>query len=204
MKFSMIAFTLLAAGANAACTQNEVDTLTECTKKLTDEATKTPVTKDTACTFYQDVFACYPACYCDDANIKDALAKSLKAGEDAVKTMGGGDCNLKCGGDGVGVTPPTNSELAVKIADIEASLATEVAARKNLEQQYKGIDEMCKAKASDDDGRRLATDAAAAAGCGGGAPAPSKSSVTNPATSPSPDIWTLGLIAGIVFCSLLA
>ena len=102
------------------------------------------------------------------------------------------------------ILPPTNSELAVKIADIEASLATEVAARKKLEQQYKEIDEMCKAKASDDDGRRLATDAAAAAGCGGGAPAPSKSSVTNPATSPSPDIWTLGLIAGIVFCSLLA
>ena len=97
MKFSMIAFTLLAAGANAACTQNEVDTLTECTKKLTDEATKTPVTKDTACTFYQDVFACYPACYCDDAAYSDAIAASEKAGQDAVKLLKGGDCTIKCG-----------------------------------------------------------------------------------------------------------
>ena len=97
MKSSMIAFTLLAAGANAACTQNEVDTLTECTKKLTDEATKTPVTKDTACTFYQDVFACYPACYCDDAAYKDAIDASLKAADDAVEAMGGGDCTVKCG-----------------------------------------------------------------------------------------------------------
>ena len=93
----MIALTLLAAGANAACTADDTTKTTACTKKLTDEMIKTPLTKDTVCKFYQDTFACYPACYCDDAALKDSIATAEKTLEDAVKAMDGGDCTLKCG-----------------------------------------------------------------------------------------------------------
>ena len=97
MKSSMIALSLLAASANAACTADDTTKMTECGKKVTDEMMKTPPTKDTICKTYQDVMACYPACYCDDANFKDAIAATEKASEDAIKAMGGGDCTLKCG-----------------------------------------------------------------------------------------------------------
>jgi len=80
--------------------------MTECTQKITDEMTKTPVTKDTICKTYQDVYACYPSCICNDATYKDMIEESLKAMDDAVKAMDGGDCTLKCGsgsGSGSGV-----------------------------------------------------------------------------------------------------
>jgi hypothetical protein len=93
---ALIALTL-AAGANAACTADDTTKMTECGKKVTDEMMKTPPTKDTICKTYQDVMACYPACYCDDAAFKDAIATTEKAAKDAIKTAGGGDCTLKCG-----------------------------------------------------------------------------------------------------------
>ena len=93
---ALIALTL-AAGANAACTADDTTKMTECAKKLTDEMMKTPLDKDSICKYYQDVFACYPACYCGDAAYKDAIAASEKAGEDAIKAMDGGDCTIKCG-----------------------------------------------------------------------------------------------------------
>ena len=93
---ALIALTL-AAGANAACTTDDTTAMTECSKKLADEMAKTPLTKDSICKFYQDSFACYPACYCDDAAYKDAIAAAEKAGEDAIKAMDGGDCTIKCG-----------------------------------------------------------------------------------------------------------
>ena len=93
---ALIALTLV-AGANAACTADDTTKMTECQKKLAESAAKTPVTKDTICKFYQDTFACYPACYCGDATYKDAIAASEKAGQDAVKLLKGGDCTIKCG-----------------------------------------------------------------------------------------------------------
>jgi hypothetical protein len=82
------------------CTKDDTTKMTECAKPLTDEMMKTPPTKDTLCKVYQDVMACYPSCYCDDANFKDAIAAAEKAGEDAVKAMDGGECPIKCGGSG--------------------------------------------------------------------------------------------------------
>ena len=80
-----------------ACTTDDTTKMTKCAERLTDEMTKTPITKDSICKYYQDVFACYPACYCDDAAYKDAIAAAEKAGEDAIKAMDGGDCTIKCG-----------------------------------------------------------------------------------------------------------
>ena len=84
------------------CTADDTTAMTTCSKKLTDEMMKTPPTKDTVCKYYQDVFACYPACYCDDAAFSDAIAAAEKAGQDAIKAMDGGDCTIKCGGAGSG------------------------------------------------------------------------------------------------------
>ena len=93
----MIALSMLAAGANAACTADDVTDMTACAKKVTDEMTKTAPTKDTICKLYQDTMACYPSCYCSDDIYKD----SLKAVEDGLQTglkaMGVEDCTLKCG-----------------------------------------------------------------------------------------------------------
>ena len=97
MKSSMIALTLFAAGANAACTTADTTAMTECAKKVTDEMIKTPPTKDTICKLYQDTMACDPACYCDDAAYKDSIASAEKTLQDAVKAMDGGDCTLTCG-----------------------------------------------------------------------------------------------------------
>ena len=97
MKSSMIALTLLAAGANAACTTAETTAMTECTKKITEEQIKTPVTKDTICTTYQDLLACYPTCYCEDAAYKDTRDVTEKTMKEAIESMDGGQCTLKCG-----------------------------------------------------------------------------------------------------------
>ena len=85
------------SGSHASCTTDDTTAMTECTNPLTDKWTKTPPTRDTVCKYYQEVFACYPACYCDDAAYKDAIDASLKAADDAVEAMGGGDCTVKCG-----------------------------------------------------------------------------------------------------------
>ena len=88
------------SGFNNDCITDEV---TECAQKITDQMAKTPVTKDTICKVYQDSYACYPSCFCDDATNKDMIDASLKAADDAIKDMGGGDCTIKCGsGSGSG------------------------------------------------------------------------------------------------------
>ena len=88
---------------------------------------------------------------------------------------------------------------AEKIAEIEtnqktccsknAALEAEIAL---LKKQYEGIDEMCKAKATDSDERRLAT---AAVGCGGGA------SMSNANTTP--DGLSPGEIAAIIIVPII-
>ena len=94
MKSSMIALTLLAASANAACTADDVTKMTICQKGY---ALKTALTKDTVCKYYQNINACYPACTCDDAANKDAIDAGLKLADDDVKAKDGGDCTIKCG-----------------------------------------------------------------------------------------------------------
>ena len=94
----MIALTLFAAGANAACTTADTTAMTECAKKITDEMIKTPVTKDTICKTYQDVLACYPSCYCEDAALKDTRDVAEKAYKEVVEALDAGQCTLKCGG----------------------------------------------------------------------------------------------------------
>ena len=99
MKSSMIALTLFAAGANAQGCGFDYD----CADKITAESTKTPPTKDTICKTYQDYYACYPSCFCDDATNKDMIDTVETAMNDAVKAMDGGECTFKCGsGSGSG------------------------------------------------------------------------------------------------------
>ena len=81
------------------CTTDEVTAPTECFQKLTDEMTKTPPTKDNICKTYQDYYACYPSCFCDDATNKDMIDTTEKSMNDAVKAMDGGECTLTCGSD---------------------------------------------------------------------------------------------------------
>ena len=99
---------------SAACTADDTTAMTKCMDPLTDEMTKTPPTKDTICKYYQDVFACYPACYCDNDLYKDALEVSLKQADDAIKAMDGGECAIKCGsGSGAATCQTNNNKKAV-------------------------------------------------------------------------------------------
>ena len=97
MKSAMIALTLLAAGANAACATAEMTAMTECAKKINEDMTKTPVTDLTICKTYQDLLACYPTCYCEDAAYKDTRDVTEKTMKEAIESMDGGQCTLKCG-----------------------------------------------------------------------------------------------------------
>ena len=98
------------------CTTDEVTMtdVTDCTTVITDEATKTPPTKDTICKFYQDIYACYPSCFCDDAANKDLIEDSLKKADDAIKAMDGGECAIKCSsGSGAATCQTNNNKKAV-------------------------------------------------------------------------------------------
>ena len=97
MKSSMIALTLLAAGANAACTTAATGAMSECMSKIQEDITKTAPTKDTICKTYQDVLACYPSCYCEDAALKDTRDVAEKSMKDAIEALDAGQCTLKCG-----------------------------------------------------------------------------------------------------------
>jgi len=115
MSLKLITLAAFAATAQAACTADDTTTMSECMTKVTEAATKTPATKDTICKFYQDTFACYPACYCDDASLKATMDTTMKAAEDAVKAMDGGDCTIKCGA-GSALAPGMALTLALMVA----------------------------------------------------------------------------------------
>merc|ERR1712166_1159016 len=81
---------------SSTCTEAELTTLSECTKSVTENADTSMSDKSKMCPLYQSIFACYPACYCDDPNMKAAMDTSIKSSEDSLKSMDV-TCNLQCG-----------------------------------------------------------------------------------------------------------
>ena len=74
---------------NSACTAAQTEEITTCVTKELKAAT---AGGDDACKSYQAMYACYPACYCDDANYKSTIDAGIDALKEAVP-----DCALKCG-----------------------------------------------------------------------------------------------------------
>ena len=60
--------------------------------------------KSKMCSYFQDAMACYPACYCNNAAMKSALDKSIKAM--------GVTCSLQCGSSSGTATPTSSTESA--------------------------------------------------------------------------------------------
>jgi hypothetical protein len=115
MSLKLITLAAFAATAQAACTAAETTAMTDCTKKIMDDMIKTPWTKDNYCAKSQSLYACYPACYCDDAAYKETLDLAIKTSADAAKAMGGGDCTIKCGA-GSALAPGMALTLALMVA----------------------------------------------------------------------------------------
>ena len=117
MSLKLITLAAFAATAQAACTADDSKAMTDCMTKITEEATKTPYTKDNICAKTQDMMACYPACYCDDAAYKETLATTMKQSEEAVKSVSGEACPLKCGKSaGSALAPGMALTLALMVA----------------------------------------------------------------------------------------
>ena len=57
--------------------------------------------KTKMCAYYQELFACYPACYCNDAAYQSTIADSIKIAEDSIASMDI-TCSLSCGNTGGG------------------------------------------------------------------------------------------------------
>ena len=69
--------------------------MTECFTKLSERASDLSE-KSKMCPYYQDMMACYPTCYCNNAAVKSTLDTAKKSSEDAMKAMGI-TCSLTCG-----------------------------------------------------------------------------------------------------------
>jgi len=115
MSLKLITLAAFAATAQAACTADDSKAMSECITKWTEESTKTPATKDNICAKTQEMFACYPACYCDDAAMKETIDTTIKSSAAAVKTVSGEDCALKCGA-GSALAPGMALTLALMVA----------------------------------------------------------------------------------------
>ena len=77
----------------------------ECTAKLPTSVSD----KSKMCSLYQDMMACYPACYCNMAAMKSTMDKSIKSFEDSLKALGV-TCSLQCGmKTSSGTATPTSS-----------------------------------------------------------------------------------------------
>jgi len=89
---------------SAACTA-DTKAMSECVAKLPTAVSD----KSKMCSYYQDVFACYPACYCNMAAMKSTMDKSIKDFEDSLKALGV-TCSLQCGmKTSSGTATPTSS-----------------------------------------------------------------------------------------------
>ena len=97
MSLKLIILAAFAATAQAAaCTADDTKAMSECTTAqaaFADDAND----KDKICPYVQELLACYPSCYCDDANNKATMDKSIKQLEDSIKKMHALSCPLKCG-----------------------------------------------------------------------------------------------------------
>ena len=123
--FRMIATALIvafAATANAACTTDNQQTMSDCVAKLTMPTNVTA--KDEMCPYYKDFQACYPKCYCDDDTpaVKDAIAAVEKRYKD-----------LRCSGEAECVgsenRDPTNSGSDMKDTNSAGTCASDEATR---------------------------------------------------------------------------
>jgi len=58
-------------------------------------AMASPTSYGDICKIYQKMFACYPACVCEDA--ADTVSGAMVGAQTALKTIGDGECLFKCG-----------------------------------------------------------------------------------------------------------
>ena len=79
----------------------------ECTAKLPTSVSD----KSKMCSLYQDMMACYPACYCNMAAMKSTMDKSIKSFEDSLKALGV-TCSLQCG---MKTATPTSSTSSASL-----------------------------------------------------------------------------------------
>ena len=93
MSLKLIILAAFAATAQAAaCTADDTKAMSECTTAqaaFADDAND----KDKICPYVQGLLACYPSCYCDDANNKATIDAAIKQLEQTDIE----DCPLKCG-----------------------------------------------------------------------------------------------------------
>ena len=96
MSLKLIILVAFAATAQAACTADDTAAMSECATKMQEKSSDAN-DKDKICPYVQELLACYPSCYCDDANNKATMDKSIKQLEDSIKKMHALSCPLKCG-----------------------------------------------------------------------------------------------------------
>ena len=90
------------------CTAAEVTTMTECTAKIQkDMAAADTADMEKLCGIYQSMNECYPACYCKNGPLNEAITASNKKTTDALAGMNV-ECPLTCG---VGAPPATLATL---------------------------------------------------------------------------------------------
>ena len=87
--------------------------MTECFTKLSERASDLSE-KSKMCPYYQDMMACYPTCYCNNAAVKSTLDTAKKSSEDAMKAMGI-TCSLTCG-NGKAPSSGTPAQAPTEIA----------------------------------------------------------------------------------------
>ena len=86
--------------------------VSECAAKLPTSVSDT----SKMCSYYQDMMACYPACYCNIAAMKSSLDKSIKSFEDSLKAVGV-TCSLQCGMKTSSGTPTSSASLKTCLTD---------------------------------------------------------------------------------------
>ena len=96
MSLKLIILVAFAATAQATCTADDTTAMSECATKMQEKSSDAN-DKDKICPYFQELLACYPSCYCDDANNKAAMDKMNKQLEDSIKEMHALTCPLKCG-----------------------------------------------------------------------------------------------------------
>merc|ERR1712166_1124063 len=125
---------------SSTCTEAELTTLSECTKSVTENADTSMSDKSKMCPLYQSMFACYPACYCDDPNMKAAMDTSIKSSEDSLKSMDV-TCNLQCGIVAQTITQCSTSDKAA--LDASCKCASASTTNECAKDQYCYIDNTC-------------------------------------------------------------
>ena len=114
MSLKLITLAAFAATAQAACDADASKKMTDCVTKVSEKATTDMTDKTKICPYFQELYACYPACYCDDANFKSVIDQSIKSSEDSLKAMDV-TCSLKCGA-GSALAPGMALTLALMAA----------------------------------------------------------------------------------------